>query len=388
MGTDIHTTVEVRRKVEVEPGRYANAWVWAGKVFDSSYDWDYLPATREVLEKLDNDQLLDSLDFYVTDVKYGKLCELISDEIVEIFKRWDEVSVLIRDAVEIKRNEISSRPEGWDYSIVKEYELGLKAIRSEDFKDAFTKKQRNELVSAAVKYFADDENDYSDRTPIRISLRKDDPPFKTHEPFSPRNYDLFAALAGVRNGRGFAGVYTGEPIVPIAEPRGIPEDADEDTLKCLSNEHTPSWLTLSELTSYNWDQGKRSGGIVSGEDYLLLKKINPDNLYPWSDAAQEKSPNMSVSGDIAGQGIRVFESGTAYETWLGVGSPWVPSWNDRFDHETGLKPEINAFVRIDWFVPLRESISDEFFAGLEAMKELIPPGGTKGDVRLVFDFDS
>src|SRR5215469_11787636 len=32
-----------------------------------------------------------------------------------------------------------------------------------------------------------------------------------------RNYDLFAILAGVRNGSGFGGCDTGDPVVPIAE---------------------------------------------------------------------------------------------------------------------------------------------------------------------------
>lgn len=40
----------------------------------------------------------------------------------------------------------------------------------------------------------------------------------------PRNYDLFAILANIRNGSGFAGVPTGEGFVPISEPRGIPQD--------------------------------------------------------------------------------------------------------------------------------------------------------------------
>lgn len=39
-----------------------------------------------------------------------------------------------------------------------------------------------------------------------------------------RNYDLFAMLAGVRNGRGFAGVVTGAGFNPISEPRGLPDD--------------------------------------------------------------------------------------------------------------------------------------------------------------------
>ena len=38
-----------------------------------------------------------------------------------------------------------------------------------------------------------------------------------------RNYTLFAILAGVRNGYGFAGCYRHEPLTPIAEGRGKPD---------------------------------------------------------------------------------------------------------------------------------------------------------------------
>ena len=44
----------------------------------------------------------------------------------------------------------------------------------------------------------------------------------TDEPYDGRNYDLFAILADVRNGRGFAGCVTGDRFNPIAEPKGLP----------------------------------------------------------------------------------------------------------------------------------------------------------------------
>lgn len=43
-----------------------------------------------------------------------------------------------------------------------------------------------------------------------------------------RHYQLFAVLADVRNGYGFAGVQTGEPVKPIAKPRGLPPDFEMD----------------------------------------------------------------------------------------------------------------------------------------------------------------
>ena len=46
--------------------------------------------------------------------------------------------------------------------------------------------------------------------------------------FGDRNYDLFAMLANLRNGVGFAGRRRGEVLDPIDEPRGIPEDASPE----------------------------------------------------------------------------------------------------------------------------------------------------------------
>ena len=69
------------------------------------------------------------------------------------------------------------------------------------------------------------------------------------EPFSNRNYRVFGFLANVRN-------YSVVP--PIAMPRGFPEDASEDARKDYTHwdwdAHTPSWLTVEELTNYDYDQ--------------------------------------------------------------------------------------------------------------------------------------
>lgn len=86
-----------------------------------------------------------------------------------------------------------------------------------------------------------------------------------------RHYQLFAVLAGVRNGYGFAGIPTGEAVTPIAEQRGLPADFAMDgdshpiatlehmdpvrrqyhsadkALNVLMGDHSHSWLTGSEM---------------------------------------------------------------------------------------------------------------------------------------------
>lgn len=46
----------------------------------------------------------------------------------------------------------------------------------------------------------------------------------SHRYDEDRHYQLFSVLAGVRNGFGFGGVVTGEPVQPIAPDRGFPKD--------------------------------------------------------------------------------------------------------------------------------------------------------------------
>ncbi len=102
-----------------------------------------------------------------------------------------------------------------------------------------------------------------------------------HEIFPHRSYDTFAILAGVRNGVGFAGCYTGEGFNPISAPRGLPEDVSP-YVKHMSDfwgedGHNHSWLTLAELTSFDWNQ--RTKVISGGElESVLYKDVAGDLL--------------------------------------------------------------------------------------------------------------
>lgn len=81
-----------------------------------------------------------------------------------------------------------------------------------------------------------------------------------------RNYTMFAMLADVRNSYG---------IIPISQPRGIPEDANEVTLERSErygiDGHSHSYLTLKELKEYN---AKKSPvtytGYVSPDDAIIV----------------------------------------------------------------------------------------------------------------------
>lgn len=202
---------------------------------------------------------------------------------------------------------------------------------------------------------------------------------KTFCPYSNRNYDLFAMLANVRNGFGFAGYVTGERINPISKPKGYPEDMC-DELKSdlgthdsdwwdseeynkrphLSNEHSGSYLTLKELLAYDWTQEHRSKGYLSQKEY-------ESSIY------RGKHPN-SWSADVSGKGVVHVSEKNMRRIIKGI----YPA-----------KPDERYYVFCTFPSESYAKKAGEFYdLTIPALKTLIPEGGTEEDVRIVFDFDS
>lgn len=67
--------------------------------------------------------------------------------------------------------------------------------------------------------------------------------------FDDRSYGTFGFLAGVRN-------YS--DVQPIVERRGFPDDASPKTKATYEDwgcdAHSPSWLSVEELTSFDYDR--------------------------------------------------------------------------------------------------------------------------------------
>lgn len=179
-----------------------------------------------------------------------------------------------------------------------------------------------------------------------------------------RHYLLFSWLANVRNGFGFAGVPTYDPIVPIALPRDIPDDFEMDgdnhpsSWSCLDparqeyysetevaeqgiwmGDHTHSWLTADEILS-----AKRPGKIQR------TGVIEIESFKEWDG----KSRPAKYSGGIMGPGVVV--------------SP-----------PTKITPE-TTHVQIEWGDA--EDGLDYFVDEIRRLK------AEHGDVRVVFGFDS
>jgi hypothetical protein len=99
--------------------------------------------------------------------------------------------------------------------------------------------------------------------------------YYSEEPYEGRNYNLFGILADVRNGRGFAGIKTGEGFVPISEPKGVPKDASKvykDMVREWDGDgHSHSYFTVKELLAYDWNQYTMLQGCVSIDMYKKYK---------------------------------------------------------------------------------------------------------------------
>lgn len=150
-----------------------------------------------------------------------------------------------------------------------------------------------------------------------------------------RNYWTFGILANVRNGSGFAGVDMGDPLTPISEPRGLPDDMSTETKSAVEHDeiwlgdHSFSWLTLRELLDYPYDGLMVERGMVDKKTAAAFR-------------ATGKPP----------------------EEWCG---------------DTTAK----EWVRLEWQRPLREAA--KLFGKII---ETISPLGDPDSVRIVFGFDS
>jgi len=172
-----------------------------------------------------------------------------------------------------------------------------------------------------------------------------------------RNYRAFAVLADVRNGYTFAGMDSGDPVIPISYPRGFPKDMSLELRELLDGEdeedwlgdegmgdfsvddeepeviwlgdHSLSWVTLEELINYDLDQ-----------PVTLRGKVSPEAARRWRE---NREPPSAVA---------------AYAS----------------------NPD---FVSLEWQRPLRESASL-----VVDLIDALRPLGEPRDVRIIFGFDS
>lgn len=194
---------------------------------------------------------------------------------------------------------------------------------------------------------------------------KDGTEFKSTSWYSGRNYNLFAMLADVRNGYGFAGVDTGDPLIPIDEPRGLPADVcsaiREEHTEWDLDAHSASWFTLAELLAVDW----------KGKEIVHRGWVSPAGFLEW----KENGHPSSWSGGISGGGIQHVDA-IEMQRLIDSGEAKQPG-------PFGAK----YYCQVQWVTTWAEAVGEHesgFLGTLEAMKLL----GDPEDVRAVFWFDN
>lgn len=177
-----------------------------------------------------------------------------------------------------------------------------------------------------------------------------------------RHYLLFSWLANVRNGFGFAGVPTYDPVVPVALPRGLPEDFEMvddchpikelahmgdraeywspgDPMEFWMGDHSHSWLTADEILAAKRPGTVQRTGIVDIQ---------------WFRAWDGKTPPSDWCGGISGRDVNLATSPAKV----------TPT---------------TTHVSIEWDAP---DGLEYFVEEVQRLKTL------HGEVRVVFGFDS
>ena len=177
--------------------------------------------------------------------------------------------------------------------------------------------------------------------------------------YDGRNYNLFAILANVRNGYGFAGIETGSGFNCIQEDRGLPEDVSNEVETELDDEylHNIGYITLRELVEFDWNQTTTHYGTVREEGYKQ-----------WKENGQPDSWSGAIRGPLI-----VELTNEEMEGLL----------NGTYKRE----PSREYTTRVEWKNTYAESVGDFYTESLPMLQQRSDK--TDGsDIRIVFGFDS
>ena len=195
--------------------------------------------------------------------------------------------------------------------------------------------------------------------------------------YKGRNYNLFAILADVRNGRGFAGVKTGDGFNPIAEPRGLPDDASPEVREISDrwdgDGHSHSYFTLRELLDYDWTQRTALQGWVEAAEWSKWSR--------WA-RAQGNGPD-SYCGGVSGANVKHI---SAEEMDALVKD--APHENQQEEYKAFFAPLAGTYALAKWGVAYYDAAGEFISETIPRLLKLA--GGTQGldDVRIVFLFDN
>jgi hypothetical protein len=194
-----------------------------------------------------------------------------------------------------------------------------------------------------------------------------------------RNYDLFAILADVRNGRGFAGVKLGDGFNPIADPRGLPDDVSEN-VKALSDSwdcdgHSHSHFTVAELIAFDWTQETNHQGFADFGTFVKWSRWDRKNgESPESYCGGTSQPTITLE-----EGDKLLEQMNERIEACGNDHRARAKAEEDFINERG-NLAVECHWRQPYFASVRHFLSD-------TMPRLWKVGKPE-DVRIVFWFDN
>lgn len=182
--------------------------------------------------------------------------------------------------------------------------------------------------------------------------------------YTGRNYELFSVLAGVRNRY---------DIIPISEPRGIPDDVSPELKQGYNDcyEQSGSWLTLAEILSYDWTQSFIESGYISVLDFFRWESYN---------RKYGERPN-SWCQDVGGGNTKKISEDAMRKMISDIGKETKDDRNTRKILES-MEDHIYCFS--EWSSILSH-VCSEFWSTV--IPRLLRLGDPK-DVRIVFWFDS
>ena len=188
-----------------------------------------------------------------------------------------------------------------------------------------------------------------------------------------RNYDAFAILANVRNGRGFAGCVTSEPFQFMSDRRGVPDDISDEAKAALSGEHSATYVTLAEMLAFDWTRTNTLTGYVNAvtfEQWDRCKRWQPRPKEYCGDVSGGTTQKISESAmrDLV-QSVIGDKRGTEYQHA-------IQELRDKHDR---------VYTRIFWEERYTEAAGQIW---MEVFPLMLKLSQQFKDVRLVMDFDS
>lgn len=194
--------------------------------------------------------------------------------------------------------------------------------------------------------------------------------------YNRRNYSLFAILADVRNGSGFAGIKTGDGFNIISEPKGVPHDISKEVLEICDfwngDGHSHSWFTLKELIEFDWTQKTRRIGWVNSLSYVKWDKERDD------------SPG-SFCGGVSGGSIRHLteDEMNSHLNFIKNSFNLKHNW-ELIEYIENHEPLKGYYCQVEWEQTYYSCCSEFWSSTIPRLLAL----GNPEDVRIVFWFDN